>query len=89
MHNKKNNYGKLPTLSAEVKRERAREYWRRWKERHAIKSFSKYGWDVDFKHQMQGWQWMATKQTNGAVLESEYFATLGKAKQDFYEAVEE
>ena len=89
MNNSKNNWQKLPKLPEEVRRERQREYWRRWKERHAIKAFSKFGWDVNFKHQTQGWHWMATRQTNGAVLENGYFATLGKAKLDFYEAVEE
>ena len=79
----------LRKLTEETRRERQRQYWRRWKERHAVKAFSKFGWDVNFKHHAPGWQWTATRQTNGAVLESEYFTTLGQAKLDFYEAVAE
>ena len=89
MNNSKKNYTNLPTLSAEVKRERAREYWRRWKERNAPRMLHKYGWTVNFKHHALGWQWMATKQTNGATLENGYFRTPGLARADFYKAVEE
>ena len=83
------NYKELAKLSAAVKRERAREYWRRWKERNAPRVLRKYGWTANFTHCADGWQWMATKQTNGATLENGYFRTPGLARADFYKAVEE
>lgn len=76
-------------LSQEAKRERAREYWRRWKLKHAKRDFVKFGWNVHIIHHTRGWQWIATKQTNGAVLENGYFTTPGLARADFYKATEE
>ncbi len=80
------NYACL-TLT-ELKRERQREYWRRWKERHAMKEQTKNGWKARFARSPRGWYWKAQQKTNGAVLENGFFQTLRKAKQDFSDAVE-
>lgn len=78
----------LPKLSAEELRKRQREYWRRWKEKHAPKSISHLGWHADFTRAWNGWYWKARKDTNGAVLENGPFESITKAKQDFLEAIE-
>ncbi len=84
----KTDYALLQKLP-EAKRERAREYWRRWKERNAPKSITKFGWHADFKRELPGWNWKARKETNGAVLTNGPFETFGKAKMDFLQAVQE
>lgn len=81
------NYEHLPKLSAEELRKRQREYWRRWKERHAPKSITYLDWRADFTRGWAGWNWKAKRETNGAELENGPFETLTKAKQDFYEAI--
>lgn len=64
-------------------------YWRRWKERNTAKSITKFGWHADFIRTAPGWNWKARKELNGAVLTNGPFDTIGKARMDFYEAVQE
>lgn len=82
------HYEHLPKLSAEELRKRQREYWRRWKEKHAPKTINRNGWKADFTRGWNGWYWKARKESNGAALENGPFESLGKAKMDFLEAIE-
>lgn len=81
------DYKCLPKLSADQLKQRQREYWRRWKERNAPKTMDYVGWHADFTRVWNGWKWTARQTTNGAELENGPFESLGKAKQDFMEAI--
>ena len=81
------DYKCSPKLSAVELKQRQREYWRRWKERNAPKTMDYAGWHADFTRVWNGWKWNARQKQNGAQLENGPFESLGKAKQDFMEAI--
>lgn len=83
-----NDYKRCRKLSPEQMCQRQREYWRRWKERHAPKTVECLGWTADFKKELKGWGWTAKNQTTGAMLSNGPFESIAKAKMDFLEAVE-
>lgn len=82
-----NNYKQWKKYLAEKKHERQLEYWRRWKDRQAPKKLVKFGWTAVFEKCAGGWAWKAKKAANGAVLQNGPFASVSKAKKDFYKAV--